>query len=75
MTRKAHAARVVTEFALTRLQTCSLDEQVKVYTAIAEILPGAPARRARELAIALSAAAAKQLEFTEEFYKPTPGGE
>ena len=59
------SVRVLVEFALTKLGEAPLDEQIKLYVALAETLPTARERAAaKDISVALSRASALQLDFT-----------
>jgi hypothetical protein len=58
------AINVLAVFAAEKVAECPLDQQVKIYQAIGEAIPDQQARaNAKELARAISHAAALQLDF------------
>lgn len=62
--------RVLVDFAMSKLGESPIDEQIRIYHALAETLPTASERdAAAQIALALSKAAALQLDFSKQLFR------
>jgi hypothetical protein len=70
------ALKILVAFAVEHVGDCPPQEQIKIYSAIADTHPNPLARSsARELAVALSRVAALQLDFSEQLDLQSPTGD
>ena len=63
---KDFAIRELANFIIPRLEGSEMKDRIRVYQALAEVMPTTDERRAaKNMAIALSAVEARQLEFSQ----------
>lgn len=64
------AVRSVADFVSSRLNQCNISEQIRLYRALAEIMPTAEERlQAERISWTLEEAAKLQLDFTRQLFR------
>jgi len=63
MALRDEAIRVIAEFAADKIPQAGIQQQIKIYQALGELLAGSEAVKAKTIARSLSRIAAQQMDF------------